>query len=124
MTRREPLVIRSTHLHGAESVNGHLPTQELTTVRARNQLPMKTKKVINEAHKLAKPFCVTNGDNFVLKDFDPGDTLGLKSADKPRAQEALEIGIHALTELQDILYAQGLAPNFPGDGRRWQRWRH
>lgn len=75
-------------------------------MRFRNQSPMKIKKVINEAHKLAKPFCVTNGDNFVLKDFDPSDTLGLKSADRPRAQETLEIGIHALTELQDMLYAQ------------------
>jgi len=67
---------------------------------------MKTKKVINEAHKFAKPFRVTDGEKFALKNFDPGDTLGLKSEDKPRATEALEIGIHALAELQDMLYAQ------------------
>jgi PPK2 family polyphosphate:nucleotide phosphotransferase len=67
---------------------------------------MKTKKVINEAHKFAKPFRITDGEKFALKDFDPGDTLGLKSEDKPRATEALEIGIHALAELQDMLYAQ------------------
>ena len=67
---------------------------------------MKTKKVINEAHKFAKPYRITDGEKFALKDFDPGDTLGLKSEDKPRATEALEIGIHALAELQDMLYAQ------------------
>jgi PPK2 family polyphosphate:nucleotide phosphotransferase len=67
---------------------------------------MKTKKVINEAHKFAKPFRITNGEKFTLKDFDPGDTLGLKSEDRPRAKEALEIGIRALAELQDMLYAQ------------------
>jgi PPK2 family polyphosphate:nucleotide phosphotransferase len=67
---------------------------------------MKTKKVINEAHKLAKPFRVTNGEKFKLKDYDPGESLGFKSEDKPRATEALEVGIGALAELQDMLYAQ------------------
>jgi len=37
---------------------------------------------------------------------DPGDTLGLKSADKPRAKEALAEGVGVLSELQDKLYAQ------------------
>src|SRR6516164_5395693 len=67
---------------------------------------MKTKKIIKRARKFAKPFCVTNGDKFKLKDFDPADTLGLKSEAKPRAKEALQIGVQALAELQDMLYAQ------------------
>jgi PPK2 family polyphosphate:nucleotide phosphotransferase len=37
---------------------------------------------------------------------DPGDTLGLKSEDKPRAKEALAQGVEALADLQDKLYAQ------------------
>src|SRR6202007_1040839 len=41
-----------------------------------------------------------------LKDYDPADTLGLKSEAKPRAKEALQIGRAALAELQDMLYAQ------------------
>jgi PPK2 family polyphosphate:nucleotide phosphotransferase len=69
-------------------------------------MPMKTKKVINEARKFAKPFCITNGQKFRFKDFDPGETLKLKAEDKPRAKEALEIGIGVLAELQDMLYAQ------------------
>jgi PPK2 family polyphosphate:nucleotide phosphotransferase len=56
--------------------------------------------------QLAKPFRVTDGAGFRLKDFDPGDTLNLKSEDKPRAKEALIDGIQALASLQDMLYAQ------------------
>ena len=67
---------------------------------------MKTKNVIKTARKLAKPFRITNGGKFRLKDVDPGDTLGFKSEAKPRAKEALAIGVEALAELQDRLYAQ------------------
>ena len=63
------------------------------------------KKLIKTARKLAKPFRVTD-DSFRLKDIDPGDTLDLTSEDKPRAKEALAIGVEALAELQDKLYAQ------------------
>ena len=37
---------------------------------------------------------------------NPGDTGDLKAEDKPRAQEALETGVQAMAELQDVLYAQ------------------
>ena len=67
---------------------------------------MKTAQIIKAAHKLAKPYRVTNGKKFRLKDVDPGDTGDLKAADKPRAKEALQTGVQALAALQDILYAQ------------------
>jgi PPK2 family polyphosphate:nucleotide phosphotransferase len=67
---------------------------------------MKTSKVIAAAHRLSKPYRVTNGRKFRLADVDPGDTGELKSADKPRAKEALQTGIEALAELQSVLYAQ------------------
>ncbi|HSQ20190.1 MAG TPA: polyphosphate kinase 2 family protein, partial [Blastocatellia bacterium] len=67
---------------------------------------MKTKEVIKRAKRFAEPFCVSNGGSFRLKDIDPDDTLDLGSEDKPRAKEALTIGIEALAELQDMLYAQ------------------
>jgi PPK2 family polyphosphate:nucleotide phosphotransferase len=66
---------------------------------------MKIKEIIRSARKLCEPFRVTN-DHFKLKDYDPEETLGFKSEDKPRAKEALETGILALAELQDKLYAQ------------------
>jgi PPK2 family polyphosphate:nucleotide phosphotransferase len=61
---------------------------------------------IQKARQFSKPFRVTKGDKFRLKDVDPGDTLGLKSEDKPRAKEALAVGVEALAQLQDMLYAQ------------------
>jgi polyphosphate kinase 2 (PPK2 family) len=70
------------------------------------QTNMKLKDIIKRARKLSKPFRVTDGDRFRLNDFDPGDTLDLKSEDKPRAKEALALGVEALAQLQEILYAQ------------------
>jgi PPK2 family polyphosphate:nucleotide phosphotransferase len=67
---------------------------------------VKTKEIIKRAKRLSEPFRVTDGAGFQLKDFDPADTLDLKAEDKPRAKEALEMGVQALTELQEMLYAQ------------------
>ena len=68
---------------------------------------MKTREIIKRASELAKPFRIGKGKNFHLKDVDPDDTLDFtKEADKPRAKEALAMGVTALAELQDKLYAQ------------------
>ena len=67
---------------------------------------MELEKVIPLASRLARHYRVTGGRKFRLKDFDPGDTAWLKQEDKPRAREALRVGIEALAELQDMLYAQ------------------
>jgi PPK2 family polyphosphate:nucleotide phosphotransferase len=67
---------------------------------------VKTKRVIEASRKLSKPYRITDGKKFRLKDVDPGDTGDLKEQDKPRAKEALQIGVQALQELQDVLYAQ------------------
>src|ERR1700674_2475344 len=55
-------------------------------------------------HEFAKPFRITDGAHFRLKDFDPAETLGLKS--KEHVRETLERGIARLSELQEKLYAQ------------------
>ena len=67
---------------------------------------VKMKDIIKRTRNFTKPFRVTAGDGFRLKDFDPNDTLGFGSEEKPHAQEALAMGIKALAELQDLLYAQ------------------
>jgi PPK2 family polyphosphate:nucleotide phosphotransferase len=67
---------------------------------------MKIEKVVERSRALAKPFRITDGSRFRLDDVDPGDTLKVGSEDKPRAKQALAMGIEALTELQDMLYAQ------------------
>jgi polyphosphate:nucleotide phosphotransferase, PPK2 family len=67
---------------------------------------MKTDTLVKRARDLAAPFRVTSGQNFRLKDCDPGDTLKFDSKDKDRAKEALVQGVQALSALQDKLYAQ------------------
>jgi PPK2 family polyphosphate:nucleotide phosphotransferase len=67
---------------------------------------MKTKQLIKRAAAFAKPYRVTDGKKFRLKNYDPGDTMELQSEDKPRAKEALQNGVQVLAELQDMLYAQ------------------
>src|SRR5262249_57296540 len=67
---------------------------------------MKTSRVIRVSGRLWKPYRIPDGQKFRLKQIDPADTGELKAEDKPRAKEALKIGIEALAELQDMLYAQ------------------
>jgi PPK2 family polyphosphate:nucleotide phosphotransferase len=68
---------------------------------------MRTKEIIKIARRLAKPFRVSKGKHFQLKDVDPNDTLEFtKVADKNRARKTLMDGVKALSELQDKLYAQ------------------
>src|SRR5262245_59215826 len=67
---------------------------------------MKTKEIIKRAQDFAEPFRVTKGKDFRLKDIDPDDTLDFTKEDKSRAKEVLAMGVMALAELQDKLYAQ------------------
>lgn len=67
---------------------------------------LSKKDLIKRAKKFAKNFCITDGENFKLKDFDPSEDGGLDKEDKPLAKEALQLGVNALATMQDILYAQ------------------
>jgi PPK2 family polyphosphate:nucleotide phosphotransferase len=58
------------------------------------------------AAEFSRPYRITRGKGFRLKDIDPRDTAHLESADVDRAKEALKEGIEALAGLQDMLYAQ------------------
>jgi PPK2 family polyphosphate:nucleotide phosphotransferase len=67
---------------------------------------MDAKRIRKVSRKLSSPYRIDEGRKFRLKDVDPRETGGLKSEDKPRAKEALAIGVGALADLQDKLYAQ------------------
>jgi polyphosphate kinase 2 (PPK2 family) len=64
------------------------------------------KQLIQRAREFAKPFRITDGDAFHLRDVDPGETLHLGKEDKSKAKEALAMGVELLAEFQDLLYAQ------------------
>jgi len=66
---------------------------------------MKIKGLVRQARKLVKPYRVTDGRRFRLRAVDPADTGGYDPDDKPRAKQALERGIEAMADLQDLLYA-------------------
>jgi len=66
---------------------------------------MPRKDILDAMRKYTDPFRVTKGKDFCLKDFDPGDTLGLKM-DKEEAAQLLQRGSEWLALEQDILYAQ------------------
>lgn len=64
------------------------------------------KDQLERVAQLVKPYRITSGKGFRLRDFSPADTAGLKSADKAEAKEMLERGVEWLAEQQDMLYAQ------------------
>ena len=61
---------------------------------------------IERARRFSRPYLVESGKKFRLKDYKPDDCGEWTSADKPRAQEALQLGVKAIADLQDRLYAQ------------------
>jgi len=65
---------------------------------------MKASKLLKEAARIASPYCITDREKFRLKDFDPGDTDGVKS--KKAAQSMVERSGELLAEMQEKLYAQ------------------
>jgi len=65
---------------------------------------MKETKLIKGTSRLAEPYCVTKGEKFRLKKFDPGDTDGVKS--KKHAEKLLEQSSALASQMQEKLYAQ------------------
>ena len=65
---------------------------------------MKHGKQIKEASRIVEKFCITKGEKFRLKDYDPADTNGVKS--KEHAETILERRVGLLSDMQEKLYAQ------------------
>jgi PPK2 family polyphosphate:nucleotide phosphotransferase len=63
-------------------------------------------KLEERARRFVKPFRISDGKGFRLKEIDPGDTGRLESEDAQAAKEVLKDGIELLAEYQDKLYAQ------------------
>jgi PPK2 family polyphosphate:nucleotide phosphotransferase len=91
---------RSTDSQGAALGSLHVKGDFL----ARAKMPTPELKNI---HKFIKPYLVTSGKDFRLRDYPASDTHHLNSADKPEAKKLLEQGVSLLAELQEVLYAQG-----------------
>jgi PPK2 family polyphosphate:nucleotide phosphotransferase len=67
---------------------------------------MDLKEIAERCRELANPYRIDDGQHFRLAAMNPGDVGELTAEDKPRAKEALALGVQALAELQGRLYAQ------------------
>lgn len=66
---------------------------------------MPRQEILDRILKYVRPYRIRKGEDFQLKNFDPGDTCGLK-LDKGEASDLLQQGTRWLAEEQDMLYAQ------------------
>ncbi len=66
---------------------------------------MPRNEILDRIQKYVEPFRITGGERFQLKNYDPGDTCGLK-LDKGEASVLLQQGSEWLAQEQDMLYAQ------------------
>jgi len=66
---------------------------------------MLEQDIRDRIQKLVHPFRITKGENFRLKDFDPGYTGGM-TLDKAQGTELVQLGTKWLADEQDMLYAQ------------------
>jgi PPK2 family polyphosphate:nucleotide phosphotransferase len=67
---------------------------------------MSNKELISRAKKLSRRYRVSNVKKFRLKDFPTSVSSDLGKEDKPAAQKVLQLGVEALANMQDKLYAQ------------------
>jgi PPK2 family polyphosphate:nucleotide phosphotransferase len=67
---------------------------------------LSKKELIKRAKTFSKRYCVGEGKKFKLKDFKTKPHFDLGPEDKPMVKQALQLGVEALSALQDILYAQ------------------
>lgn len=67
---------------------------------------LSRKEFITRAKKLSKQYRVTSDKKFKFKDFPTNVENDPRKEQKPFAQQALQLGVQALAEMQDKLYAQ------------------
>lgn len=77
-----------------------------TSKRLADLSSLSKKELIKRAKTFSKRYCVGDGKKFKLKDYKTKPHLDLGPEDKPLVKQALQMGVDALSALQDILYAQ------------------
>jgi polyphosphate kinase 2 (PPK2 family) len=63
-------------------------------------------KLEERARRFVKPYRISGGRSFRLRDIDPGDTGSLSADDEDTAKDLLKEGLELLHDFQDMLYAQ------------------
>ena len=73
---------------------------------ARELGSLSKKELIKKAKNLSKQYRVGNGNNFRLEDYETKASFKLGSGGKSLINKTLQMGVDALSAMQDILYAQ------------------
>lgn len=81
-------------------------TNDEDKIRSNNLKLIAKKDLINRAKKFSDKYRVGNGMKFNLNDFDTKVDFDLGPEDKSLFKETLQIGVDALSDMQDVLYAQ------------------
>lgn len=80
--------------------------KEKTAAKLENLPNLSKKELIKRAKKLSKKYCVGDGKKFRLKDYTSKPIADLSSEDKPLVKQTLQLGVDALSAMQEMLYAQ------------------
>jgi len=67
---------------------------------------LSKKELRERARKFSKKYRVDDGEDFRLDKYSTDPFIDLGPEDKPMMQQTLQLGVDALAELQDVLYAQ------------------
>jgi PPK2 family polyphosphate:nucleotide phosphotransferase len=66
---------------------------------------LSKKELLKRAKKFADRYCVGDGEKFSLKDYPTKAKETFGREDKPLVKQTLQMGIEALSAMQDVLYA-------------------
>ncbi len=67
---------------------------------------LSKKELVKKAENFSKQYCIENGTDFQLADYETKASFNLHTDGKSMVKETLEMGVDALAAMQDILYAQ------------------
>ena len=81
-------------------------SQEELIKRFENLESLSNDELVERAKLFSDKYKVENGKNFNLKSFDTHVDFDLGPDDKPLVKSTLQLGIDALADMQEILYAQ------------------
>ena len=73
---------------------------------AKELVNLSQKELIKRAKNFSKQYCVGKGDGFKLKDYETKASFKLGDEGKSLVKETLQLGVDALSAMQEILYAQ------------------
>ncbi len=73
---------------------------------AKNLSSLSKKELVKRAKNFSKQYCVGKGEDFKLKDYETKASFDLGEEGNTLVKETLQLGVEALSAMQDILYAQ------------------